>query len=71
MKRVSAIALLCLLAGVAHGQSLEVNQAEIIVSFRQACMSLLMASGIVGCRGEVLWRMANGCEEETRAAGGA
>lgn len=30
MKRVSAIVALCLLAGLAQGQSLEVNQAEII-----------------------------------------
>ena len=41
------------------------------VSFRQACMNLFGASGIVGCRGEISWRTADGYEEEARAAGAA
>ena len=36
-----------------------------IVSFRQACMNLFEASGIVGCRGETSWRTADGHEKET------
>ena len=35
------------------------------VSFRQACMNLFEASGIVGCRGETSWRTADGHEKET------
>ena len=44
------------------------------VSFRQACMNLSEACGIVGCQRRTLWRAADGYQEETRCscpAGGA
>jgi len=56
------LALIGLVIGCAVGSS---------VSFRQACMNLFGASVIVGCRGEKLWRTADGYVEETRAASAA
>ena len=45
-----------------------VSSFALIVSFRQACMNLFEACGIVGCQRRTLWRTADGYQEETRSS---
>ena len=49
-------------ARIKHGYDQASNRT---VSFRQACMNLFEACGIVGCQHRTLWRMADEYQEDT------